>query len=145
MSKKTVDALHYELKFIAWKMDELKSRIRFLVEKHTELTADLDDMSRHYERTAVLLDELENPRMQPENIHMVDGVPLLIGMMKQELVAEYGCTQQFRVPDPKNVFLYDSEGKIMKCSCGKDAAMMLAGKESFLVQCHECWEKGTNG
>ncbi len=66
-NNQNIERLHYELNFIAWKMDEIKSRMRFLVEKHTELESDLFDMSRHYERMEDLLDDLENPKM-PENI-----------------------------------------------------------------------------
>ena len=142
MSQKTIDALNHELKFIAWKMDEIKSRMKVLVERHDDLTQDLDDLSRHYERTAVLLDDLERGNMpKPEIVETINGVPMLKGMMKQEIVSEFGSPQPVRFADPTNCFVRDENGDELMCACGKKSVILVAGKESFTAMCHACREK----
>lgn len=139
MSNKAKEALNFELKFINQKISELKSRITFLVEKHAELTKDLDDMSRHYERTAELLDELEHPEFP--RVVLENGITIFRGEMKTELVSEFGSSQPVRFADHTNCFMREENGDELMCACGKKSVILIAGKESFTAMCHSCREK----
>lgn len=138
MSQKTIEPLNYELKFIAWKMDEIKARARVLVERHTELTKDLDDMSRQYERTAQLLDDLERGHMQ-NNDKVVDGIPMFKNA--GNLVSEFGTSASVRFADPENSFVKNEDGDALMCACGKKSVILIAGTDSFTAMCHACRDK----
>lgn len=56
--------------------------------------------------------------------------------MKYEI--EYGSSQQFRVLNFENSRMYDSEGKVVLCKCGKPVGSAAIGKEAFVAWCEDC-------
>lgn len=43
-----------------------------------------------------------------------------------------------RFMDPTNAVMYDAEGNILKCKCGKPAALATMGQETYVAWCVEC-------
>lgn len=132
-SNKTIEALNFELKFIAWKIDAMRERKHNLARQHVELQQELEDMERHYERTAKVLDDLASPTIEPGWIYGANGEPLS-KIEPGTLQAEYGSTGQVGIM-PGSLMNGDDE---MKCACGNPGAMMIAGREAFQVLCHNC-------
>lgn len=50
---------------------------------------------------------------------------------------EFGSSG-IRFINPENVSLYDSEGNIILCKCGKPAGTSVIGKEAFVAWCEDC-------
>ena len=51
---------------------------------------------------------------------------------------EWGSSQPIRFLDPDSVRMYDTEGNVMLCKCGKPAGGGVFGKEAFQVWCTDC-------
>lgn len=52
--------------------------------------------------------------------------------------AEFGSTGDVRFLDPENVRVYDREGNVINCKCGKPAGSAAMGKEEFVAWCADC-------
>lgn len=52
--------------------------------------------------------------------------------------AEYGSFGNVNFLKPENVKMYDSEGNVILCDCGKPAVTGVIGKDSFASWCSEC-------
>lgn len=50
--------------------------------------------------------------------------------------AEFGGNVRFL--NPESVRMYDSEGKVINCKCGKPAGSAAMGKEAFVAWCSDC-------
>ena len=50
--------------------------------------------------------------------------------------AEFGGS--FRVLKLENVRMYDSEGNVVLCKCGKPAENAIIGKSSSMSRCNKC-------
>ena len=125
-SQQKIDALNFELKFIAFKMDSMRERKHNLARQHVELSQELEDMERHYERTAKVLDEISEPKIEGEWVYKIDGEPLK---------SEYGSSGQVGILPGT---LKNNDGEEMNCACGNPGIMMIAGWEAFQVFCHNC-------
>ncbi len=55
-----------------------------------------------------------------------------------ELQAEYGSNGNVRFMNPEDVRMYDSEGNVVLCKCGKPAGSAAIGKEAMVAWCSEC-------
>ena len=64
-------------------------------------------------------------------------VPKLIE--DEGLVSEFGSVGNIRWPTADNVKMYDSDGNEMICKCGKPATCGIAGRNSYLAQCSDCF------
>lgn len=51
---------------------------------------------------------------------------------------EYGGVGDIRFLDPEDVKMYDMEGNLILCKCGKSAGSGAIGKESFVAWCRDC-------
>lgn len=51
---------------------------------------------------------------------------------------EWGSSQPIRFLEPDSVRMYDSEGNVMSCKCGKPAGAGVFGQEAFQVWCTDC-------
>ncbi len=58
--------------------------------------------------------------------------------MSENVEAEFGSISPLRWLSPENVGLYDSEGNIILCKCGKPAGSGAMGKEAFVAWCNDC-------
>lgn len=52
--------------------------------------------------------------------------------------SEWGSSEKLRFVDPESVRMYDSEGNVMLCKCGKPASSGIMGKEAYQVWCKDC-------
>ena len=52
--------------------------------------------------------------------------------------AEYGTTGNLRFLPPEDSKMYDGDGNIMLCQCGKPAGGGIFGNESFQLFCSDC-------
>lgn len=60
-----------------------------------------------------------------------------------EYVAEFGSScGGFRFLNYSQVKMYDSEGEVMLCKCGKPATEGIIGKEAYIARCSECMREG---
>jgi hypothetical protein len=55
-----------------------------------------------------------------------------------ELIAEYGSVGNVRFLDPENVRMYDTEGNVVLCGCGKPAAISVIGLKAQISWCTDC-------
>lgn len=55
-----------------------------------------------------------------------------------DLQAEYGSTGNVRFLNPENVRMYDSEGNVVLCKCGKPAGSAAMGKGAMIAWCSDC-------
>ena len=55
--------------------------------------------------------------------------------------AEHGSARPIRFLSPSQCKLYDSDGVEMRCVCGKEASILIQGKDSFIARCEACNEK----
>lgn len=53
-------------------------------------------------------------------------------------IVEYGWSPNIRFLEVKNVHMYDSDGKIVHCNCGKEASMALIAKTAHVPICSHC-------
>ena len=51
---------------------------------------------------------------------------------------EWGSAENVRFLPPGSGTMYDSEGKIVLCKCGKPAGQAAIGKEAFIAWCSDC-------
>jgi len=51
---------------------------------------------------------------------------------------EYRSAQPVRFMSTAHSCMYDGEGNIILCKCGKPAGSGMMGKESYLVWCEDC-------
>lgn len=54
------------------------------------------------------------------------------------IVCEYGSAQPVRFAQGVS---YDSEGKEVRCKCGKLAGSAIVSKSAYVAKCNECMEK----
>ena len=138
-SQQTIDALNFELKFIAWKMDSMRERKHNLARQHVELSQELEDMERHYERTAKVLDELSEPKIKGEDfIYSATGEKLCEFTPGKIVESEWGSSQQVGILPGT---MMNGDGEEMKCACGNKSVMMMAGRESYQLLCDDCAKK----
>jgi len=139
MIDKTIEALNFELKFIAWKIDSIRERKHNLARQHVELQQELEDMERHYERTAKVLDDLSEPKIKGEDfIYSATGEKLCEFTPGKIVESEWGSSQQVGIL-PGTMLNEDNEE--MKCACGNKSVMMMAGRESYQLLCEDCAKK----
>lgn len=51
---------------------------------------------------------------------------------------EFGGTSQVRFPSPNSARMYDTEGNIVLCKCGKPAGSGAYGREAYIAWCEDC-------
>lgn len=54
------------------------------------------------------------------------------------LQVEYGCGYNVRFLPPLSVKIYDADGNVINCRCGKPAVSAAMGKEAFVAWCEDC-------
>lgn len=52
--------------------------------------------------------------------------------------AEYGSVGGIRFLNPEQVRLYDADGNVVLCKCGKPAGQAAMGKDAFIAWCSDC-------
>lgn len=51
---------------------------------------------------------------------------------------EWGCYGNVRFLPAESIKMYDSDGNVVLCKCGKPAGTAAIGKEAFVAWCPEC-------
>lgn len=54
---------------------------------------------------------------------------------------KWKSSPNIRWPTNEHVKLYDSEGEIIHCSCGKEASTSIISAEKSVSFCSQCFEK----
>lgn len=60
-------------------------------------------------------------------------------MKEGEFIAEFGSATPFKFLGANQVTLCRSDGNVIRWKCGKPATCGIAGTESYLAQCSECF------
>lgn len=58
--------------------------------------------------------------------------------MNEEIESEFGSISPINWLKPENVKMYDSDGNIILCKCGKPAGSGAMGKKAFIAWCSDC-------
>lgn len=52
--------------------------------------------------------------------------------------AEFGCLYPIRFLDDTEVKMYDENGEVVLCKCGKPATSGIMGKDTYITRCSKC-------
>jgi hypothetical protein len=61
------------------------------------------------------------------------------------MISEYGSIGPIRFLNPENVRMYDGNGNVILCKCGKPAGSGAIGKEAFIAWCSDCFPGNKEG
>ena len=60
-------------------------------------------------------------------------------MDENGLIAEYGSFGNVRFLNPEDVRMYDSEGNVVLCKCGRPAGSAAYGTKAMIAWCEDCY------